>query len=105
MKPKGADHMAHMTTSLSFTNDKRTLISGGRDSCIHFWNAMDQFKHITTIQIDKLGCLPFEEINSMVYVQSIERFTKDDPCLIFGGSSGQICVYSVKEQKIVFRAD
>jgi WD40 repeat protein len=30
-----------MTTSIVFTNDKKTLITGGRDGCIHFWNAND----------------------------------------------------------------
>ena len=68
MKPRGADHMAHMTTSLAFSNDKKTLISGGRDSCMHFWDAMDHFKHISTVQIDKIGCLPDEEITALTFV-------------------------------------
>ena len=92
MKPKGKeDNMAHMTTSFVFTNDKKTLISGGRDGCLHFWNAHDSYKLISSVQIESLGALKYEEIISMVYLAS-----KEDPCIIFGGQSGQICVYSIK---------
>jgi WD40 repeat protein len=92
MKPKGKDdNMAHMTTSLVFTNDKKTLITGGRDSCLHFWNTLDNFKHISSVKIENLGALKFDEINALVYVSS-----KDDPCIIIGGSSGQVLVYSIK---------
>jgi WD40 repeat protein len=105
LKPKGADNMAHMTTSLVFTNDKKTLITGGRDSCIHFWDASDNFKLISTVNIDQLGALKFEEINSLLYLSAQDNFTKDDPCLVIGGSSGQISIYSIKRQSIVFAAD
>ena len=92
MKPKGKDdNMAHMTTSLVLTNDKKTLITGGRDSCLHFWNTQDNFKHISSVKIENLGALKFDEINALVYVSS-----KDDPCIIIGGSSGQVLVYSIK---------
>jgi U3 small nucleolar RNA-associated protein 13 len=92
MKPKGKDdNMAHMTTSLVFTNDRKTLITGGRDSCLHFWNVQDNFKHISSVKIESLGALKFDEINCLVYVGS-----KEDPCIIIGGSSGQVLVYSVK---------
>ena len=84
MKPKGKDdNMAHMTTSMVFTNDKKTLISGGRDGCLHFWNAHESFKLISSVKIESLGALKYEEIYSMVYLAN-----KDDPCLILGGQSG-----------------
>ena len=104
MKPKGGDNMAHMTTSLIFTNDRKTLITGGRDSCIHFWDTHDRFKLISSVNIDKLGAEKFEEINSMVYVSSPSNFTAEDPCLVIGGSSGMVSVYSIKRQAIVFSA-
>ena len=64
MKPKGKDdNMAHMTTSIVFTSDKKTIISGGRDGCLHFWNAHDNFKHISTIKLETLGGLKYDEIN------------------------------------------
>jgi len=50
LKPKGRlDNMAHMTTCLVFTKDKKTLISSGRDGEIHFWNASDNFKLISSL--------------------------------------------------------
>jgi len=39
MKPRGADGMAHATTSMVFTQDRRALVTGGRDGCIHFFDA------------------------------------------------------------------
>jgi WD40 repeat protein len=64
MKPKGKDdNMAHMTTSIVFTSDRETIISGGKDGCLHFWNAHDNFKHISTIKIETLGGLKYDEIN------------------------------------------
>jgi len=41
----------------------------------------------------------------MVFASSIDKFTKDDPVIVFGGSSGQISAFSVKQQKVVFRAN
>ena len=76
------DNMTHMTTSLVFTNDKKTLITGGRDSCLHFWSAVDNFKNISSVKIASLGALRFEEIYNLVYIAS-----KEGPCIIIGGSS------------------
>ena len=102
MKPKGKDdNMAHMTTSLIFTNDKKTLITGGRDSCIHFWDTRDNFKQISSIKIEALGALKYDEINCMEYINTF----KEDPCLIIGGSSGQVLIYSIKRQEVVYRAN
>ena len=101
MKPKGEDNMAHMTTSICFTNDKKTMISAGRDSCIHFWNTRDNFKHISSVKIESLGALKYDEVNCMVYVNHV----KEDPCLIIGGASGQVCIYSIKRQEFVHRAN
>lgn len=101
LKPRGKDdNMAHMTTSIVFTNDKKTLITGGRDSCLHFWNAEQNFKHISSVTIKSLGSLKFDEINSLVYISS-----KVDPCIVIGGSSGQILVYSINRQEIIYRAN
>ena len=99
MKPKGKDdNMAHMTSSLIFTNDKKTLITGGRDSCLHFWSVQENFSHISSVKIESLGALKYDEINALAYIPS-----KVDPCIIIGGSSGQVLVYSVKRQEIVSR--
>lgn len=47
MKPKGVDNnKASATTCFAFTNDRKTIITGGRDGCLHFWNAMDNYKLI-----------------------------------------------------------
>ena len=92
LKPKGEDNMAHSTTSIEFTNDRKTMISGGRDSCIHFWSTRENFKHISSVKIESLGALKYDEINCMVYTSAVS----DDPCLIIGGFSGQVCVYSIK---------
>lgn len=35
----------------------------------------------------------------MVYLQ-----VADDPCLLLGGQSGELSVYSIKRQQIVFKA-
>jgi len=101
MKPKGQDdNMAHMTTSILFTNDRKTIISGGRDGCLHFWNAMDGYKLLASLRVEDLGAVKYEEINCMTYVAG----QKDDPCLVIGGLSGQISVYSINRQRIVFKA-
>ena len=101
MKPKGSDNKAAMTMSMLFTNDRKTFITAGRDGHIHFWDAMNNFKLISAVAIESLGAIKFEEINCMTYIAK----PKEDPCLVFGGLSGQICVYSIKRQQIVFRAD
>ena len=101
MKPKGSDNKAAMTMSMLFTNDRKTFISAGRDGHIHFWDAMNNFKLISAVAIESLGAIKYEEINCMTYIAK----PKEDPCLVFGGLSGQICVYSIKRQQIVFRAD
>jgi WD40 repeat protein len=82
---------------MEFTNDRKTLITSGLDGCIHFWNVNENFKLVSTIQASSIGALEFEEILSMVYLQ-----IKDDPCLLLGGHSGQVNVYSIKKQQIVF---
>ena len=47
MRPKGIDEKkAAATTSFAFTNDRKVIITGGRDGCLHFWNAMDNYKLI-----------------------------------------------------------
>jgi U3 small nucleolar RNA-associated protein 13 len=52
MKPKGKeDNMAHMTTSMVFTNDKKTLITSGRDGMLHFWNVKENFKLISSVSL------------------------------------------------------
>ena len=69
MKPKGmVDNMAHMTTSIVFTKDKKTLITSGRDGSIHFWNAADKFKLISSLTLQSIGCDKNEEILSMEYL-------------------------------------
>jgi|TARA_B110000285_G_scaffold235012_1_gene314185 WD40 repeat protein len=84
MKPKGKeDSMAHRTTTMLFTGDKKTLVTAGLDGCIHFWNVMDNFKLVSSISATSLGALRYEEILSMVYLN-----LKDDPCLVLGGHSG-----------------
>lgn len=100
IKPKGKDDdLAHATTSIQFTADKKTLISGGRDGCLHFWSVFEGFKHISSIKIESLGALKYEEILTMTYLS----LCKDDPCIIIGGQSGSIYVYSIKRQEIVWR--
>jgi WD40 repeat protein len=85
LKPKGKeDNMAHMTTSILFTKDKKTMISGGRDGCIHFWDVNDNFKIISSVKIESLGALKYDEINFLVYIVP----EKNDPCIVIGGSSG-----------------
>lgn len=97
IKPKGLhDNMAHATTSMLFTKDKRTLITSGRDGCIHFWNAADNFSHLSTLSLATLGCPKEEEVLCMQYIHS-----QEDPCLVFGGSLGTVWVYSIKRQSIV----
>jgi len=54
--------MAHMTTSMVFTKDKKTLVTSGRDGQVHFWNAADNFKHISSILLAAIGCDKDEEI-------------------------------------------
>jgi U3 small nucleolar RNA-associated protein 13 len=93
MKPKGKeDNMAHMTTSLCFTKDRKTLISSGRDGQIHFWNAIDNFKLISSLQLSSIGCDKEEEILSMQYLA-----INEDPCIVLGGHSGNVYVYSIKK--------
>jgi len=84
MKPKGADNMAHATLCMLFTNDKKTFISAGRDGCIHFWDALDHFKLISSVSIESLGSMKYDEVNCMTYLAK----PKEDPCLVFGGLSG-----------------
>lgn len=63
LKPKGKDdNMAHRTTAMVFTKDKKTLITSGRDGCIHFWNVHDNWKLASSIKVSSLGALPFEEV-------------------------------------------
>lgn len=63
LKPKGKDdNMAHRTTTMVFTTDKKTLITTGRDGCIHFWNVHDNWKLASSIKVSSLGALPFEEV-------------------------------------------
>ena len=105
MKPKSReDNMAHATTSIHFTKDKKTIMSAGRDGYIHFWDATDSgYKLLSAIRLESVGALQYEEINCMTYACSDNL--KDDPCLIIGGLSGQITVYSIKRKAIVFRAN
>ena len=104
MKPKSKeDNMAHATRSILFTNDRKTIMSAGRDGYIHFWDATDNYSLISAIRLENIGALQYEEINCMAYAAS--DGLKDDPCLIIGGLSGQVIVYSIKRKKIVFRAD
>jgi|DEB0MinimDraft_12_1074336.scaffolds.fasta_scaffold42131_2 WD40 repeat protein len=92
LKPKGKfDNMAHMTTSLVFTKDKKTLITSGRDGCIHFWNAQDNFKLISALSLAAIGCEKEEEVLSMAYLP-----VNEDPCIVLGGQTGNISVYSIK---------
>jgi WD40 repeat protein len=66
MKPKGkSDNMAHMTTCLVFTKDKKTLITSGRDGSVHFWNAADNFKLISSLTLASIGCDQDEEVLSL----------------------------------------
>ena len=98
MKPKSKeDGQGHRTTSMLFTADGKTLITAGLDGCIHFWNVVDNFKLVSSISASSLGALRYEEIMTMVYLS-----LKDDPCLVLGGHSGYVSVYSIKKQKIVF---
>lgn len=80
-----------------FTSDKKTLVTAGLDGCIHFWNVVDNFKLVSSISASSLGALRYEEIMTMVYLN-----LPNDPCLILGGQSGQISVFSIKKQTIVF---
>mgnify|MGYP002631521818 FL=1 len=98
LKPKGKfDNMAHMTTSMIFTKDKKTLITSGRDGCVHFWNVMDNFKLISSLLLQAIGCDKEEEILSLAYLP-----VGEDPCLVLGGTSGNVTVYSIKKQQIVY---
>ena len=68
LRPRGIiDKMAHATTSIVFTNDRKILITSGRDNCLHFWNVEENYKHLSTISCDKIGGLVLDEINCMVY--------------------------------------
>ena len=58
---------------------------------------MDNFKLVSSISASSLGALRYEEIMTMVYLN-----LKDDPCLLLGGHSGYVSVFSIKKQKIVF---
>lgn len=92
MKPKGVDNnKASHTTCFAFTKDRKTIITGGRDGCLHFWNAMDNYKLIQSIKIQSLGGLQYDEINAMLYLAD----NAEDPCLLLGCLSGQICLYSI----------
>lgn len=100
LKPKGKDdNMAHRTTTMIFTKDKKTLITSGRDGCVHFWNVHANWKLTSSIKVSSLGALAFEEVLSMVYLH-----IPDDPCLVLGGHSGEVNVYSIKRQQIVHKA-
>ena len=105
MRPKSReDNMAHATTSILFTNDRKTIMSAGRDGYIHFWDASDSgYGLVSAIRLENIGALQYEEINCMTYAAT--DALKNDPCLVIGGLSGQILVYSIKRKKIVFRAN
>jgi WD40 repeat protein len=92
LKPKGKDdNMAHMTTSIIITNDRKFLMSAGLDGCIHFWN-LESYKLVSSVKIESIGGIKGEEITCMNYLIHIS----EDPCLLIGGSSGFIYVYSIK---------
>lgn len=59
MKPKSKeDNMAHATTSIIFTNDRKTIMSAGRDGYIHFWDATDSaYGLISAIRLENIGAL------------------------------------------------
>ena len=57
MKPKDkSDNQAHMTTSIVFSSDHKTLITSGRDGMLHFWDANDKFKNIVSVELNQIGC-------------------------------------------------
>lgn len=92
LKPKGKhDHMAHMTTALCFTKDGKTMITSGRDGQIHFWNCLDNFVLISSLQLSSIGCAKDEEVLAMQYI-----LVGEDPCIVIGGQTGNLYVYSIK---------
>ena len=84
--------MPHATTSICFTKDKKVIITAGRDGYIHFWNS--SYELINKVGAESLGGMKFDEITSMIYLA-------DGPSLVFGMSSGQICLYSINQRAIV----
>lgn len=100
MKPKGkTDNMAHMTTSLCFTKDGKTLITSGRDGQIHFWNCLDNFSFVSSLNLMSIGCQKHEEVLAMNYI-----LVGDDPCILIGGQTGHLYVYSIKRQEMAYQS-
>ena len=82
LKPKGkSDNMAHMTTSMIITKDRKILMTAGLDGCIHFWS-LETNQLISSVKLESLGGLKGDEITCMCYV------SHEDPSLLIGSSSG-----------------
>lgn len=83
-----------LVTSIVFTTDKNTLISGSRDGNIAFWNTKDNYKQISLV---KKASPADEEINAIYYLN-----VNSHPYVVIGGTSGLLSIMDVKTQNIIY---
>ena len=81
-----------LVTSITFSNDKSTLITCAKDGKIAFWNAKDGFKQLSMFKYLKSE----DELNVVHYAVT------EQPYVIVGGASGALSVYDINNNKICF---
>lgn len=80
-------------TSITFSNDKSTLITCAKDGKLAFWNAKDSFKCISISKHSKTET----ELNVVHYLQ-----LASGPYLVIGGATGALSVYDINNGRTCY---
>ena len=83
-----------IVTCFTFTTDRNTLISGGRDGRLAFWNVKDNYKLMSTIKVSDCG-IEEDEITAIHYT-NLRTGTDNHPFVVIGGLSGALNILDIK---------
>lgn len=88
---------AALITSLAFSTDKHTLISGSKDGTIAFWNVKDNFKLLSSLKFKVKEEGSLEEVNAIHFF-----ITNGNPYILVGEESGCLSIFDIKKQRICY---
>jgi U3 small nucleolar RNA-associated protein 13 len=82
-----------LITSMTFTNDKSTLITCAKDGKIAFWNTRENFAMLSMVRYSRAE----EELNAVRYIEY-----EGEPYVVVGGGSGAVSVFDINKSKISY---